>query len=303
MAPRVVSQLAPETTQEQLAAYLSEHHALLAPLLPDDTKTADLFGEVKKQRSVASFFKSSTDDTVAREFKRLEQKIEVWLDEAATVAKKRAAQDRHAASKKQRKKQDEEPPPPPVMAFGEAQLVAATAAAARKEKRSKEVFEKGWTGRFSLPGANASAHQAFFKEDPAACCEVVGAQYKQIAFGEAVVFFDGEALSIFEQLKRDSKPQRGKAGQGKGLRPHANFSVVDAVTRGADPITWQDFFGPLVSHAYKKSDTVLYKTALGNTIEQLTALESAEVDEVPIRFAPKLAAANRKIATADNLRA
>ena len=38
----VVSQLAPETTREELAEYFAAHHATLVSLLPEDTRRAKI---------------------------------------------------------------------------------------------------------------------------------------------------------------------------------------------------------------------------------------------------------------------
>ena len=37
-----------------------------------------------------------------------------------------------------------------------------------------QLLEKGYTGRFRVPGDNASPHQKFFKESPQAVCKCEG---------------------------------------------------------------------------------------------------------------------------------
>ena len=119
--------------------------------------------------------------------------------------------------------------------------------------------------------------------------------------GKAVVHFDGEALTKFETLKRESKATKGQ--RGTCLFPHANFLVVDKVIAGQDPIGWQDFYGVVVASAYRESGSAEFKLAVANTVEQLTTRESAEADDTKLKYLSKLEAANRKIATADDLHA
>ena len=58
----VVSQLAPETTRDELAEYFAAHHAKLVSLLPEDTTCKDLFEAVNLKRPIARFFFAADDD-------------------------------------------------------------------------------------------------------------------------------------------------------------------------------------------------------------------------------------------------
>ena len=108
----VVSQLAPETTRDELAEYFAAHHAKLVSLLPEDTTCKDLFEAVNLKRPIARFFFAADDDpAIGRELERLEMKLVGWANEAAARSKKRAAPLR---KKKTKQKQAEEPPPPPT---------------------------------------------------------------------------------------------------------------------------------------------------------------------------------------------
>jgi len=87
----VVSQLAPETTREELAEYFAAHHATLVSLLPEDTTCKDLFEAVNLKRPIARFFAADDDPAIGRELERLEMKLVGWANEAAARSKKRAA--------------------------------------------------------------------------------------------------------------------------------------------------------------------------------------------------------------------
>ena len=87
----VVSQLAPETTREELAEYFAAHHAKLVSLLPEDTTCKDLFEAVNLKRPIARFFAADDDPAIGRELERLEMKLVGWANEAAARSKKRAA--------------------------------------------------------------------------------------------------------------------------------------------------------------------------------------------------------------------
>ena len=63
----VVSQLAPETTHEELVDYLDDQHSTLSSLLPDDVSGKDLFGAVEIHRPIARFFNETTDPAIHRE--------------------------------------------------------------------------------------------------------------------------------------------------------------------------------------------------------------------------------------------
>ena len=52
-------ELSRSSSNEQLAAYLTANHDLLVPFLPKDTTCADLFGEVDKDRPIATFFEAT----------------------------------------------------------------------------------------------------------------------------------------------------------------------------------------------------------------------------------------------------
>ena len=89
----VVSQLAPETSRDELAEYFAAHHAKLVSLLPEDTTCKDLFEAVNLKRPIARFFAAGDDDpgAIGRELERLEMKLVGWANEAAARSKKRAA--------------------------------------------------------------------------------------------------------------------------------------------------------------------------------------------------------------------
>ena len=71
----VVSQLAPETTHEELVDYLDDQHSTLTSLPPDDVSGKDLFGAVEIHRPIARFFNETTDPAIHRELSGLRRQL------------------------------------------------------------------------------------------------------------------------------------------------------------------------------------------------------------------------------------
>ena len=221
-----MSELLRSASHAQLAAYLEQHHELLAPLLPADTSCDDLFNEVGADGPLGDFFDASEDPAVGRELKRLGNRVKAWLIEETSKSKMKEKRDkvdaqRRAAKEREAKKQKVlhgSPPKPPTMAFTDAQVVVTQAAAKRKEGARERLLDKGWTGSFRAPGPGAPVHQEWFGNDPKAACEVMGVEYKGLNVGMFRVHLPGSALEAFEGIKRATKQKisgKGKLKQGR----------------------------------------------------------------------------------------
>ena len=69
------------------------------------------------------------------------------------------------------------------MAFDDAKLVAEHAAEKRAEGAREKLLKKGYSGKFRVPGNNASEHQEFFEEHPEKLCKAMGAEYRGESHG------------------------------------------------------------------------------------------------------------------------
>jgi hypothetical protein len=216
-----------------LAAYLADKHPTLAPLLPADTEPADLFRRVEQNKDLAAYF--SMDEAIdkaaaTRALTRLEDGIQVLLNEEAAFSKlqtrkekRKQQQQQRDGRKAKRQKQEVEPPPPPTMTLDEAAAAKVLAAAQNEEARRKALLEKGVLLRAGVgPMDSAGDHITYFWASPETACEVMGVQLRSAsrAYG-VVVFFDGPALEKFEKLKRAGNP---KAKGADRLR-NANFKL------------------------------------------------------------------------------
>ena len=287
-------------TKEQLATYLSKYHEPLVQLLPEDTSCDDIFGEVDAGRSINSQFLPSEDSHIHREVLRFTRKIEQWLKEEKALTKvkeKQAKRDAwHAAYKEKQaaKKPKLEPPAPPVMAFSDAQIVAEHTANKKLESARERLLEQGYTGRFRVPGDNASPHQKFFKESPQAVCKQLGIEFVGEKFGMYIIYFPGTALEAFEKAKREVKSKESGKGKNKIVTPmpYRNYKLP---TTG-EVITWQDFFGTLIARAYKESDIAAFKIVTKHSSAEIEAMGKAKVREVQSKYEVKLERASTEIA-------
>ena len=296
-------ELSRSSSRAQLAAYLEASHELLAGLLPADTSCNDLFSEVETGGSPGEFFNASDDPTVGRELKRLGHKIGGWLVEEKAHTKAQQKRDKRAAAAKalrERKKPKVlvfgEPLKPPTMAFADAQVVAAEAAAKRTDGARERLLEKGWTGKFRVPGAAAPSHQQWFMLNPSAACNALGLVYKDTAFGQYVVYFPGAALLEFEKIKRATKTKVSGKGVLKVVTPvpYANWTLP---TFG-DALTWQEFFS-FVGYGYNATDAATTAMILKNTPAKIEEMGEKIVREMGTKYDIKIERQSKEIAKVD----
>jgi len=285
----MTTQLARTSSHAQLAEYLRKEHELLAALLPDDTSCDDLFSEVDTTNgSLAEFFDHSDDPAVGRELKRLGHRVTAWLVDEKAQTKAMQKRDKREAERKARQERLAkkpkifgEPPKPPTMALEEAQLVAAVAGKKRAESARERLLDKGWVGKFKVPGAAAPAHQKWFMDDPAAACNALGLEYRDTFFGQYHIYFPGAALLEFEKVKREVKKKESGKGKQKIVTPmpYINYSLPTA--EGEQVLSWQEFFA-FVGHAYNTSNAAAMTMILKNTPDKIEEMGDAIATEMGI---------------------
>lgn len=299
-----MSELLRSASHAQLAAYLEQHHELLAPLLPADTSCDDLFNEVGPDGSLGDFFDASEDPAVGRELKRLGHRVKAWLIEE--TSKSKAKEKRHKVDAQRRAAQEREakkqkvlhgsPPKPPTMSFTDAQVVAGQAVAKREENARKRLLEKGWTGLFRSPSSGAPTHQAWFCEDPKAACKVMGTEYHGLDFGQFRVHFPGTVLETFESIKRATKTKVSGKGAFKIVTPipYANWTLPTV----GPVLSWQKFFS-FVGHYYKTTGAAEIQLLMDNSAERIGEMGEALASEMGKKYDVKIERASKDIAKED----
>ena len=299
-----MSELLRSASHAQLAAYLEQHHELLAPLLPADTSCDDLFNEVGADGSLGDFFDASEDPAVGRELKRLGHRVKAWLIEETSKSKAKEKRDkvnaqRRAAQEREAKKQKVlhgSPPKPPTMSFTDAQVVAGQVVAKREENARKRLLEKGWTGLFRSPGSGSPTHQAWFCEDPKAACKVMGTEYHGLDFGQFRVHFPGTVLETFESIKRATKTKVSGKGAFKIVTPipYANWTLPTV----GPVLSWQEFFS-FVGHYYKTTGAAEIQLLMNNSAERIGEMGEALASEMGKKYDVKIERASKDIAKED----
>jgi hypothetical protein len=239
LAPRKIYMplmLVRDAEHEVLAAHIKSKHPLLASLLPEDIKPADLFRRVEQKKDLATYFlldEASDKAAATRALARLEDEIQVLLNEEAEFLKLQTRKEKRKLKKQQRearmakrKKQEVEPPLPPTMTLDEAAAAKVLAAVDKEKERRKALLEKGLVLRCGVgPKETAGEHMAhveYFWKNQETACEAMGVELRSAsrAFG-VVIFLDGPALEKIEAIKRAGNPK----AKGKDRLRNANWSL------------------------------------------------------------------------------
>lgn len=297
--------LARDTDPDALAAYIEAKHPTLAPLLPSDTESADLFSRVARDKDLDVYFdmdKAIDASAAKRALARLEEDIQLAIADENEAAKLQHKKDRHAAAQRKhaektnkRAKQDVEPPEPPKMSLNEASAAKLLHEENNKASRREKLLENGLLLKAGVgPKGAAGPHIEFFWNDPAVACKLVGVELRSAsrAYG-VVVFLNREALENFERIKRGGTPSQKQWQRLKA----ANWSLPIDGRPALDP--YSDFWNVLVGYAYRQSGANDFKTVQNSTKEQLESLQEKEEGQVKAKFKAKIDQQTKRIAKAE----